>query len=80
MRYLEELDVGLVLWGDEVTVDHDEVIAFAQRFDPQPMHLSDVAAQAIGLDAVITSGSRRCAECPVDAGQSGTAWRCFQAD
>lgn len=57
MRYFEDLEVGMVLWGDEVVVDRDEMIAFAQRFDPQPMHLSDSSAQAIGLDAVIASGS-----------------------
>ena len=57
MTYFEDLDVGMVLWGDEVTVDRGEMIAFAQRFDPQPMHLSDSEAQAIGLDAAIASGS-----------------------
>lgn len=57
MGCFEDLEVGMVLWGDEVAVDRDEMIAFAERFDPQPMHLSDSEAQAIGLDAVIASGS-----------------------
>ena len=55
--HFEHLEVGTVFWGDEVTVDREEMIAFAERFDPQPMHMTDSDAQAIGLDAVIASGS-----------------------
>jgi acyl dehydratase len=32
------------------------MLAFAERFDPQPMHLDDAAAQAIGLNGVIAPG------------------------
>lgn len=55
--HFEDLEVGDVFRGDEVSVDRDEMIAFATRFDPQPMHLSDAGAQAAGLDAVIASGA-----------------------
>ena len=55
--HFEDLETGAIFEGDEVKVDRDEMIAFAQRFDPQPMHLSDSGARAAGLDAVIASGS-----------------------
>ena len=57
MLHFADLEVGMVFWGDEVCVDRDEMVTFAERFDPQPMHLSDLGAQAVGLDAVIASGS-----------------------
>jgi acyl dehydratase len=56
-RYFEDLDVGATFWGDTVTVEREEMLAFAERFDPQPMHLDDAAARAIGLDGVIAPGS-----------------------
>jgi acyl dehydratase len=48
--------VGATFWGDTVTVERAEMLAFAERFDPQPMHLDDAAAQAIGLNGVIAPG------------------------
>ena len=51
-----QADSGSTFWGDTVTVEREEMLAFAERFDPQPMHLDDTAAQAIGLNGVIAPG------------------------
>lgn len=55
-RYFEDLEPGLVFRGDEVAVDRTEMLEFARRYDPQPMHLDDDAARALGLEAAIASG------------------------
>jgi acyl dehydratase len=42
----EDFTGGQVFDLGRVTVDHDEMIAFARRFDPQPFHLDAAAAAA----------------------------------
>ena len=38
-RYLEDLQVGEKILTPAVTVTEEDVIEFARRFDPQPMHM-----------------------------------------
>jgi acyl dehydratase len=47
-RYFEDYHVGLVDEFGEITVAAEEIVAFATRYDPQPMH--------IGAGEVIASG------------------------
>jgi len=55
-RYFEDYTPGLVLEFGAVRVEQDEVIEFAQRFDPQPFHV-DVARAAEGpFGGLIASG------------------------
>src|SRR4051812_35359914 len=42
----EDLPVGLVMALGSTPVAREETLAFARRFDPQPFHLDDAAAEA----------------------------------
>ena len=48
-RYFEDYHVGMVDEFGEVVVSADEIVAFARRYDPQPMHLD-------ARDGLIASG------------------------
>jgi acyl dehydratase len=39
-----------------MVVDRDDMVAFAREYDPQPMHLSEAAAQGSMLGELIASG------------------------
>jgi acyl dehydratase len=54
--YFEDINVGDTFVGDKVTVHPERMLAFAQEFDSQPMHLDPAAAKAIGLDDIIACG------------------------
>src|SRR5579875_3238961 len=43
-RYFEDYPEGAVFEYGSVTVDAAEIIEFARRFDPQPMHVDPEAA------------------------------------
>ncbi len=55
--YFEDINVGDTFTGEKVAVVHERMLAFAQEFDSQPMHLDSAAAKAMGLDDIIASGS-----------------------
>jgi len=55
--YFEDLEIGMIIEGDEVVVEHSEMIEFARRFDPQPFHLDKSAAQRLSFQDVIASGA-----------------------
>jgi acyl dehydratase len=61
MIYFEDLEPGTETEFGSVTVDRDEVIAFAQRYDPQPFHLSDEAAAKTYFGRLAASGWHTCA-------------------
>ena len=42
-------------------MQRDEMVAFAERFDPEPFHLDGEAAKAMGWDDLIASGPHVCA-------------------
>ncbi len=52
----EDFTVGAVIEHGATEVTREAIIAFAQLYDPQPMHLSDEGARANGLPAIIASG------------------------
>jgi acyl dehydratase len=53
--YFEDFVVGQTRESPEVTMDEAEMIAFAEKFDPQPMHTDPVAAEKI-TGGLIASG------------------------
>lgn len=54
--YAEDLIVGSVVSLGEYTVTHEDIVAFATQWDPQPFHIDDAfAAQGI-FGEVIASG------------------------
>ena len=55
-RYLDDLQVGEAWDGEPFTISEAEIIAFAEQFDPQPMHLDPVAAARGRFGGLIASG------------------------
>lgn len=54
--FWEDVELGRELLGAEQIADHDEMVAFAERFDPWPMHLSDEGGAASPFGGLIASG------------------------
>jgi acyl dehydratase len=59
--YWEDFVQGRVLALGTVVVDKDEVIEFATRYDPQPFHVDEAAADASMFGGLIASGWHTCA-------------------
>jgi acyl dehydratase len=52
----EDLPAGRVVDLGSTTVDRDEMIAFAARFDPQPFHLDEAAGAGSLFGGLVASG------------------------
>lgn len=61
MQYFEDLAVGTKASFGRYLVTRDEVVAFAERYDPQPFHLSDEAAATTHFGRLSASGWHTCA-------------------
>jgi len=61
MQYFEDIEVGSKASFGNYEVTRDEVIAFAQKYDPQPFHLSDEAAAETHFGRLSASGWHTCA-------------------
>ncbi|QTD45272.1 MaoC family dehydratase [Ottowia testudinis] len=59
--FWEDLPVGKTLDIGSITVNRDEVIAFASQYDPQPFHLDDAAAAKSMFGKLSASGWHTCA-------------------
>ncbi len=55
-RYFEDYAIGATLEVGTITVDQDEMIAFARRYDPQPFHTDPEAAAHSIYGGLIASG------------------------
>jgi acyl dehydratase len=56
MRAFEDFMVGEVMLFGPVEVTTEDIKSFAERFDPQPMHLDDDAEQNTVLSGMFASG------------------------
>lgn len=54
--HLDDLTPGTVIDLGRVTVTREEMLDFARRYDPQPIHLDDEAARAGIYGGLISSG------------------------
>jgi len=54
--YLEDFTVGQRFTSATHRIDADQIKAFASRFDPQPFHTDDVAAQTSFFKGLAASG------------------------
>ncbi len=59
--YWEDFAVGQVRDLGTISPTREDIIAFAQQFDPQPFHLDDEAAKASVFGALSASGWHTCA-------------------
>ncbi len=55
-RWFEDFHVGQSIVLGSRTVSRDEIVAFAAKWDPQPMHLEDGAGDASLLHGLSASG------------------------
>jgi acyl dehydratase len=56
VRYFEELSAGQKFGSPSLTVEADQIVAFAREFDPQPFHLDDAAARRSIFGGLAASG------------------------
>ena len=56
MRYWEDFAVGETTELGTVDVTREEIVEFAQRYDPQPFHVDDAAADDGPYGGLIASG------------------------
>ncbi len=56
MRAFEDFIVGEVMTFGPIAVTAEDIKAFAERFDPQPMHLDDDARQNTVVSGLLASG------------------------
>jgi acyl dehydratase len=56
MIYFEDLEIGAETLFGTYDVTREEVIEFAQKYDPQPFHLSDEAAAKTHFGRIAASG------------------------
>ena len=61
MQYFEDIEVGSTARFGDYAVTRDEVVAFAEKYDPQPFHLSDEAAAKTHFGRLSASGWHTCA-------------------
>lgn len=54
--YYEDFQIGQEIQLGPITVTSEEIIEFAQEFDPQPMHLSEEAGKDSLLGGLAASG------------------------
>jgi acyl dehydratase len=55
-RYFEDYPVGAVYVGGPIVVSEEDILDFARRYDPQPMHVDKAAAEAGPFGGLIASG------------------------
>ena len=56
MKYFEDIQVGETMALGRHTFTADEIKAFACRFDPQPFHVDEKAAEQSHFGALVASG------------------------
>lgn len=56
LRYLEDFTVGEVIETEEFSLTRDMIVAFAEEFDPQAMHIDEEAAKDTIFGELVGSG------------------------
>lgn len=56
LYYLEDLQPGQRFVSESTCLSREEIVAFAERYDPQPFHLEESAAQASLFGGLAASG------------------------
>jgi acyl dehydratase len=61
LLHWEDFAAGTVTRYGPRTITREEIIAFAEEFDPQPMHADEEAARATMMGGLVASGWHTCA-------------------
>lgn len=56
MLYFKDLVEGTEFWGNECLVDKAEMLEYAHKNDPLPMHIDEEAAESSPYGGLIASG------------------------
>jgi len=56
IEWFEDLSMGMRFKSETLRISEDDIKEFASRFDPQPFHLDDVAAQKTLFKGLAASG------------------------
>ena len=56
IEWFEDLSLGMRFKSETVQISEDEIKQFAAKFDPQPFHLDDEAAQKTIFKGLAASG------------------------
>jgi acyl dehydratase len=54
--HFEDYPVGAVYTGGPISVSEQDILDFARRYDPQPMHIDKAVAKAGSFGGLIASG------------------------
>ena len=63
VRYFEDIDAGTTHDLGSYTADREELVAFARRYDPQPIHVDPEAAARTMFGGLIASGWHTAGSC-----------------
>src|SRR5215469_4074281 len=55
-QYFEDYPVGAIYTGGPTTVSEEDILDFARRYDPQPMHIDKASAETGPFGGLIASG------------------------
>jgi acyl dehydratase len=61
--YYDDIEVGAVQTTGSYTVTREEILEFGQRFDPQPFHVDEEAAERSWFGGLVASGWHTAAIC-----------------
>jgi len=56
VEWFDDLKIGMRFASESKTVSKEEILRFAEEFDPQPFHLDDEAARDTVLNGLAASG------------------------
>ena len=62
-RYLEDFEAGTVRELGSVRLSAAEIVEFAERYDPQPLHTDPEAAEGLAFGGLIASGWHTASAC-----------------
>ena len=62
-RYLEDFEAGTVRELGSFTLSEAEIVGFAEKYDPQPLHVDPEAAEELAFGGLIASGWHTAAAC-----------------
>lgn len=62
-RYYDDIEVGETYEHGSCEVEKDDIVAFAEEFDPQPFHTDEDAAEETAFGGLAASGWHTAAMC-----------------